>query len=427
MCKILKKAEGQASQRRNEVRERVLEIINKIKSEGDRALREYNVRFDKCDKDNYRVTDKEIDNAVKHLNQTTLDDLFFAAHSIEEFAKKQKEILHDIEVEIMPGVVLGHRVIPVESCAGYIPGGRYPLPSSALMSIIPAKVAGVKRLVACSPPDKELSMIHPATLAAMSISGADEIYCMGGAQAIAALALGTDQIKPVEMIVGPGNQYVTEAKRQVSGDVGIDFLAGPSEVVVIADASGNPDIIAADLLAQSEHDPQARGILLCTNEEIGRKTLERVEEYLKILPTSAVAREAWIKNGEIKIFATLKEAAEESNQIAPEHLEIQCENADEVVKLLYNYGSLFIGQAAAEVFGDYAAGTNHILPTMRTARYTGGVWVGTFLKVVTHQRLNKKGLKNVAPVASRLAELEGLYAHKLSADIRLNSFSYRGC
>lgn len=416
--KNLKQAKAKNSQIQEDVLQRVADIVNKVKAEGNSALREYSVMFDLCDRKSYRVSEEEINKAIKETNQTTLDDLRFAAHNIEEFAKRQKEILCDIEEEVKPGVILGHRVIPVESVAGYVPGGRYPLPSSAIMSIVPASVAGVKRLVACSPAIKGENRIHSATLAAMSIAGADEVYCMGGAQAIAVLAYGTETIEPVEMIVGPGNQYVTEAKRQVYGAVGIDFLAGPSEVVVIADNTGNPQNIAADLLAQSEHDPQARGILLCTDEGVATETERQVEEYLKVLPTAELARIAWEDNGEIILFDTIEEAAEEANRIAPEHLEVQCANADQLIKLLHNYGSLFIGEEAAEVLGDYVAGTNHILPTMQVARYSGGVWVGTFLKVVTHQRLTKEGLKLMAPVASRLAEVEGLFAHKLAADVR---------
>lgn len=416
--KNLKQAKAKNDQTQEDVQQRVADIVNKVKAEGNSALREYSVMFDLCDRKSYRVSEEEINKAIKETNQTTLDDLRFAAHNIEEFAKRQKEILCDIEEEVKPGVILGHRVIPVESVAGYVPGGRYPLPSSAIMSIVPASVAGVKRLVACSPAIKGENRIHSATLAAMSIAGADEVYCMGGAQAIAVLAYGTETIEPVEMIVGPGNQYVTEAKRQVYGAVGIDFLAGPSEVVVIADNTGNPQNIAADLLAQSEHDPQARGILLCTDEGVATETERQVEEYLKVLPTAELARIAWEDNGEIILFDTIEEAAEEANRIAPEHLEVQCANADQFIKLLHNYGSLFIGEEAAEVLGDYVAGTNHILPTMQVARYSGGVWVGTFLKVVTHQRLTKEGLKLMAPVASRLAEVEGLFAHKLAADVR---------
>ncbi|QEK13432.1 histidinol dehydrogenase [Crassaminicella thermophila] len=418
----LKEALLKKEQEDEMVKKRVLEIIEKIKKEGDHALRQYNILFDGCKRENYLIREEEIQKAYKSISETTLDDLRFAAKNIEEFSKRQKEMLKDMkEQELLPGVFLGHRAIPVDACAGYVPGGRYPLPSSALMSIIPAKVAGVKRIVACSPAIKGTNCIHPATLVAMDLAGANEIYAMGGSQAIAALAYGTESIKAVDMIVGPGNQYVTEAKRQVSGEVGIDFLAGPSEVVVIADSTANPTVIAADILAQSEHDPQARGILLCTDERIGKETIKEVENFLKELSTAEIAKVAWENNGEVILFDTIESAINFCNEIAPEHLEIQVKNFDEVVPKLTNYGSLFVGEGAAEVFGDYVAGTNHILPTMKAARYTGGVWVGTFMKIVTNQRVTEEGLKLIVPVASRLGELEGLYAHKLAADVRLKS------
>ncbi|AYO30005.1 MAG: sulfopropanediol 3-dehydrogenase [Thermoanaerobacteraceae bacterium] len=409
-------------QRDKSIQQKVAEIIDKVKREGDKALREYNILFDGCDRENYIVTKEEIDKAFQEVSSDIINDLRFAAHNIEEFARRQKETIKSLEEkEIMPGVFLGHRTIPVRSCACYVPGGRYPLPSSALMSIIPAKVAGVKRVITCSPPAKDTKTINPFTLVAMSIAGADEIYVMGGVQAIAAFTYGTKTITPVEKIVGPGNQYVTEAKRQVSGEVGIDFLAGPSEVVVIADKTANPVNIAADLLAQSEHDPQARGILLCTDEAIGKAVIKQVEDFLFDLSTADIARQAWINNGQVTVFDTLEEAIDTANEIAPEHLELQVQSPDEVVPKLTNYGSLFIGEKAAEVFGDYVSGTNHILPTMRAARYTGGVWVGTFIKIATNQRLTDEGVKAIAPVASRLAHLEGLYAHKLAADVRLKN------
>ncbi|MCT4606187.1 MAG: histidinol dehydrogenase [Marinisporobacter sp.] len=416
----LKVASDKKEQEEKSVQKRVSEIIERIKKEGGKALREYNTLFDGCNRESYKITEEEIQKAYREVKPSTLDDLKFAAKNIESFAKRQKGILRDLkEEEVLPGVFLGHRAIPIESCAGYVPGGRYPLPSSALMSITPAKVAGVKRIVTCSPAVKGTKVIHPATLVAMDLAGANEIYAMGGAQAIAALAYGTDYIKAVDTIVGPGNQYVTEAKRQVSGKVGIDFLAGPSEVVVIADETADPKLIAADILAQSEHDPQARGILLCTDEKVGRQTMEEVEKFLKELPTRNIAKIAWENNGEVILLNTLEEAICMSNKLSPEHLEIQVKNPDDMVSKLTSYGSLFIGEGAAEVFGDYVAGTNHILPTMEAARYTGGVWVGSFMKIVTNQRVTKEGLKTIAPVASRLGELEGLFAHKLAADVRL--------
>lgn len=419
----LKESVKNHRQEEKSVPEKVSEILGKIRQRGDEALQEFNALFDSCYRTSCLVSQEEISNAYKKIRQPILEDLRFASRQITEFAKKQKEMLNDLEVEVLPGVFLGHRAIPIESCAAYVPGGRYPLPSSALMSIIPAKVAGVNRVVACSPPEKGQQLINPATLVAMSMAGADEVYCMGGAQAIGAFAYGTETIKPVDVIVGPGNQYVTEAKRQVSGEVGIDFLAGPSEVVVIADHSADPFIIATDLLAQSEHDPQARGILLCTDEGVGRATLVEIEKLLIKLPTAPVAREAWVNNGEVVIVNNIDEAVHYANELAPEHLEVHVENASKIKPLLKNYGSLFLGKEAAEVFGDYVAGTNHILPTMRTSRYTGGVWVGTFIKVVTYQRLTRQGVQQLAPVASRLAKLEGLYAHKLAADVRLDLYT----
>jgi len=287
------------------------------------------------------------------------------------------------------------------------------------MSIIPAKVAGVSRVVACSPPDKDAGTINPATLVAMDIAGADEIYCMGGAHAVGALAFGTETIKPVDMIVGPGNIWVTEAKRQVFGTVGIDFLAGPSEVLIIADETADPDFVAADLLAQSEHDPNARGILISLSEELASKVLSSLEKLLADLETADIAKKSWEDNGQVIIADSVAEALKLANEIAPEHLELCIKNPDRVIQSLYNYGSLFIGNYAAEIFGDYVSGTNHILPTMKAARYTGGVWVGTFLKVASFQMINIEGAKSLIPTASSLAKTEGLYAHKLAADIRL--------
>ena len=327
--------------------------------------------------------------------------------------------MREVKEVVSPGVILGHRIIPVQSCATYIPGGRYPLPSSALMSIIPAKVANVPRIVACSPPDSDVGSINPATLVAMDIAGADEIYCMGGAHAIGALAYGTETIKPVDMIVGPGNIWVTEAKRQVFGTVGIDFLAGPSEVLIIADETAEPDFIASDLLAQSEHDPNARGILISLSEDLAHRVISSLEKLLADLETEEVARKSWQDNGQVIVVDSVEDAVKLANKIAPEHLELCINNPEDVVDLLLNYGSLFIGNYAAEVFGDYVSGTNHILPTMQAARYTGGVWVGTFLKVVSFQMISKEGAKELIPAASSLAKTEGLYAHKLAADIRL--------
>jgi len=340
--------------------------------------------------------------------------------NIEEFAKAQKDSIKEIkEFEVQPGIKLGHRIIPIDSCCCYVPGGSYPLYSTALMLSIPAKVAGVKRIVGCSPPMKGTSKIHPMTLVAMDLGGVDEIYVTGGAQAIAAFSYGTESIKPVDLIVGPGNQYVTEAKRQCYGQVGIDFIAGPSEVLIIADERSNPKILAADILGQSEHDLLAKGILLTVSENVGEKVIEQVEEQLKTLETREIASKSWEDFGEVIFCDSLEEATQISNNYAPEHLELAIENPERIIEELNNYGSLFIGENTAEVFGDYASGTNHTLPTLRAARYTGGVYVGTFLKTCTHQKMTKEASQKIAPMVSKMAEGEGLVAHSRAAKERI--------
>lgn len=290
--------------------------------------------------------------------------------------------------------------------------------STALMLIIPAKTAGVERVAACSPVMKGTNEINPKTLVAMDIAGADEIYAVGGAQSIAAFSYGTEEIKPVDMIVGPGNRFVTEAKRQCYGQVGIDFVAGPSEVLVIADGSGTPEIVAADLLAQSEHDPNAKGILITTEESFGTAVMEAVERELAVLETAEIARKSWEVYGEVILVDSLEEAVCLANEYAPEHLELNVQNPEEVSKQLYNYGSLFMGENTAEVFGDYASGTNHTLPTLRAARYTGGVWVGTFLKTCTYQSMTPEAAAELAPLVYRMAKGEGLMGHARAAEVR---------
>lgn len=416
--KYIKKSTTKAQNTSNEVKDKVTNILYDIKVKKDDALINYCKMFDGLKRDTLKVSQEDIDTAYSKLDKDIINDLKFAAEQIKEFAEIQKSSIKSVKKEVHPGIILGHRIIPVSSCAAYVPGGRYPLPSSALMSIIPAKVADVKRIVTCSPPDKTTGTINYATLVAMDIAGADEIYCMGGAHAIGALAYGTETISPVDIIVGPGNQWVTEAKRQVSGTTGIDFLAGPSEVLIIADKSANPDFIAADLLAQSEHDPQARGILITTEQSLGQQVLNKINEFLCNLKTAEIAKISWENNGEIILVDTLEEAVRLSNEICPEHLELHLSQPDTIIEKLINYGSLFIGDYAAEVFGDYVSGPNHILPTMRASKYTGGVYVGTFLKIVSFQNIKKEGAAYLAPVASRIAKLEGLYAHKFAADIR---------
>ena len=399
----------------------VSDILDDIKNHKDEGVKKYNLLFDKNPRNNFRVMRDEIVKAYKQVDIKFIEDLKVAAKNIEEFAKAQKNsFVNNFEKDIFPGVTLGQKHIPIESALAYIPGGSYPLFSTALMLIIPAKIAGVKRVCACSPTMKNTGEINPKTLVAMDIAGADEIYAVGGVQAIGAFTYGTDSIKPVDIIVGPGNKYVTEAKRQCYGKVGIDFVAGPSEVLIIADESANAYYIAADVLAQCEHDYNARGILITTDKKLGQEVAKKVEEILKDLPTKEIASSSWHNNGEIILVDNLQEAVKLSNQYAPEHLEVIVKYPDEITDKLINYGSLFIGEFSAEVFGDYVSGTNHTLPTLRASRYTGGVWVGTFIKTCTTQRLSQRAVDLLAPVAHDLAVDEGLYAHANAAKVRMN-------
>lgn len=406
----------------------VSSVINDVRKRGDEALIEYSEKFDGSTRRQeglgLRVSQAEIDAAYNEVPKDLLKDMAQAAVSILGFAEAQKQSLQEVhDFSPRQGVFLGHRIIPIDSCLCYIPGGNYPLYSTALMLIIPAKEAGVKRVIACSPVEKGTGRINPKTLAAMDIAGADEIYAIGGSQAIAAAAYGTESIEPVSLIVGPGNKYVAEAKRQCYGKVGIDFVAGPSEVLVIADGTGNPEIVAADLLAQAEHDVNAKSILVVIGEsDFGEAVIKAVDKHLASLDTREIAKASWENNGEVIKVASLDEAIEYANELAPEHLELNIQGApiriEYCLKKLRNYGSLFIGQNTAEVFGDYASGTNHTLPTVGASRYTGGLWVGTFLKTCTYQYMSDEGSREIAPIVRRLAEGEGLSAHALAAKLR---------
>ena len=418
---ILKKSLFKHMEIEKTLQTQVGEILEEIRFNKDIGVKKYNLLFDKNPRENFRVTRDEIVKAYKQVDVKFIEDLKIAAKNIEEFAKAQKNSFNnEFEKDIYPGVTLGQKHIPIESALAYVPGGSYPLFSTALMLIIPAKIAGVKRICACSPAMKDSEYINPKTLVAMDIAGADEIYAVGGVQAIGAFAYGTDSIKPVDIIVGPGNKYVTEAKRQCYGKVGIDFVAGPSEVLIIADESANPSYIAADVLAQCEHDYNARGILITTDKTLAKEVNKKVNEILVDLPTKDIASLSWNNNGEIILVDNLQEAVKLSNKYAPEHLELNVKNTDEIIDKLTNYGSLFIGQYSAEVFGDYVSGTNHTLPTLRASRYTGGVWVGTFIKTCTTQRLSKGAVDLLAPVAYDLAMDEGIYAHSNAAKVRMN-------
>jgi histidinol dehydrogenase/sulfopropanediol 3-dehydrogenase len=416
----IKSAVAVAEEDVQQLQKTVKSILSKVKTDGDSAIRYYEKKFDDFDPPSFRISEEQAAKAAEELPAEVVEELDFAIEQVTAFARAQRDSMVEFEKEIRPGMLMGQRIIPLDSCGCYVPAGRYPCLTSAVMSVIPAKVAGVQRIVACSPPGKTGS-INPGILYTMHKMAVDEIYCIGGAQAIGAMAYGTDTIGPVDLIVGPGNQFVMEAKRQVFGTVGIDFLAGPSECLVIADETARADYIAADLLAQCEHDPQARGALVTTSEPLARKTLEEIERQLKDRTTEEVARASWEDKGVVVVVDNLNEAARYANEYAPEHLEIHTARPREVVSLLKNYGSLFIGENTAEVYADKIAGPNHILPTGAAARYTGGLWVGMFLKVVTHMEVDGPASLKLAKYAETQGAYEGMDAHRFAATIRLRN------
>lgn len=420
--KILKQPEKKTYERDSQLTKAVMEIIDNVRANGDKALIEYAAKFDKMDIQTVKVDAETIKAAYDKVDAETIEAIKFSASQIRFFAEQQRECLKDLNIQSkVPGLEIGHRMVPVERCGCYVPAGRHPLPSSALMGVVTAKVAGVKHVAACSPPYQGFGTIHPAVLVAMDIAGADEIYCMGGAQAIAAFAYGTETINKVDLIVGPGNRFVTEAKRQVLGDVGIDSLAGPSEVLIVADETANPTFLAIDLLGQAEHDPNAKPILVCTSQERIDEAMAELERLLPTLETKEVAAMSWKDNGAVYLADSIDEAIDISNDIAPEHLEVQVKNEREVAERLLHYGSMFVGHYAPVAFGDFVSGPNHTLPTMRTARYSNGVWVGTFIKTPFHQFVTKEGCINLSKPCMRFAEVEGLQAHRDSVKLRVEA------
>lgn len=403
----------------NEISGLVAAIIDDVRARGDDALRDYSERFDGSRREYFRTDENETSAALASLNARERAAMEEAIRNVKTFSEAEKAAFLPVaEFEVSPGIFAGRRVIPVDSVLCYVPGGNYPLFSSAIMLITQAKIAGVRRIAAASPPVKGTNGIHPFTLAAMSLSGADEIYALGGVQAVAAFAYGTKEIKPVSLIVGPGNAYVAEAKRQCYGRTGIDFIAGPSEIMIIADRYADPEFVAADLLAQCEHDKNARASLVSTDETLAASVTAEIEKRLAGLPAEDIASLSWSENGEIFIATDLTEAAEFADGRAPEHLELHIKTPETLIPLLRNYGALFAGERAAEVFGDYAAGPNHTLPTSGAARYSSGVWTGTFLKSVSVQRATPAGSARLAGTAAMLAGLEGLHAHARAARLR---------
>ncbi|MCC7346516.1 MAG: histidinol dehydrogenase [Variibacter sp.] len=406
------------------VRATVEQILDDVKKRGDAAIRELSEKFDKWSPANFRLDAKEIERAIAQVSKRDLDDIRFAQAQVRNFAQKQKDTMRDLEVETLPGVVLGHRHIPVNAIGCYVPGGRYPMVASAHMSIVTAKVAGVKRIIACAPPFK--GGPHPAIVAAMHFGGADEIYVLGGIQAVAAMGLGTSTIAPVDMIVGPGNAFVAEAKRQLFGRVGIDLLAGPTETLVIADDSVDGEICATDLLGQAEHGHTSPAVLLTNSEKLARETMAEVERILKILPTADAAKKAWEDYGEVIVCDSIDEMVAEADRIASEHVQVMTRDPDYFLNNMQNYGALFLGPRTNVAYGDKVIGTNHTLPTKKAARYTGGLWVGKFLKTCTYQRvLTDEASAMIGEYCSRLCVLEGFLGHAEQANIRVRRYGGR--
>jgi histidinol dehydrogenase/sulfopropanediol 3-dehydrogenase len=401
----------------DEVTDAVYDILSAVRDRGDDAVREFTSRFDDVDRESIRVTDEEIEAARAEVSAADRETIDTTIENVRTFHEEQRDHIEGFEEEFHPGVYMGQRIVPVESAGVYIPGGRYPLVASPAMTIVPAVIAGVDRIVACAPPTDE-GGIQPAQLYAMDAAGADEIYCVGGAQAIGAMAYGTESIDAVDHVGGPGNVFTTEAKRQVYGKVGIDFLAGPTEVLILTDETADPEIVATDLLAQAEHDTDSRPVLITTDETLARETMDELEAQLPHLRTEEVARECWAGNGEVIVVDSMAEAVDLTNDYAMEHLQVMTEDPRALMDDLHNYGSLFLGEGSPVVFGDKAAGTNHSLPTLEISKYSGGIWVGTYLKVLTHQEATEEGAAFLADQAAAICEIEGTHAHQLSAEAR---------
>jgi sulfopropanediol 3-dehydrogenase len=406
-----------------QVSETVRGILADIETRGDEAVRDWSEKLDRWNPPSFRLDRTEIEALVASLPQQTIDDITFAQAQIRHFAEAQKDALKDIEITTLPGVTLGHKSIPVACVGCYVPGGRYPMVASAHMSIVTARVAGVKRIVACTPPTDGAA--HPETIAAMALGGADEIFLLGGVQAVGAMALGTATMASVDMLVGPGNAYVAEAKRQLFGRVGIDLLAGPTEILVIADASADAEMVATDLLGQAEHGPTSPAMLITTSRALAEALPAEIERQLAVLPTAEVARVAWRDHGQILLVENLEEAAVEADRAAYEHVEVLTEDPRWFLERLTNYGSLFLGQETNVAYGDKVIGTNHTLPTRGAARYTGGLWVGKFLKTVTYQQCTPEASVAIGEYCSRLCAIERFAGHKEQADLRLRRYGNR--
>jgi sulfopropanediol 3-dehydrogenase len=405
------------------VRKTVEDILADIEERGDAAVRELSHKFDNWNPAEFRLTRPQIDECVKSLPKQVIADIKFAQQQIRNFAQIQRDALRDVEVETLPGVVLGHKNIPVNSVGCYVPGGKYPMVASAHMSIVTAKVAGVKRIIACAPPYQ--GKPHPAIVAAMHLAGANEIYALGGVQAIGAMALGTSSIKPTDMIAGPGNAFVAEAKRQLSGRVGIDLFAGPTETLVIADDAVDGEMCATDLLGQAEHGPNSPAILLTTSRALAEDTMKEIERQLGVLATAPVAGKAWRDYGQVILCKDNAEMVKVADRIASEHVQVMTRDDDYFLNRMTNFGAMFIGPETNVSYGDKVIGTNHTLPTRKAARYTGGLWVGKFIKTCTYQRVKPEATAMIGEYCSRLCEVEGFAGHKEQADLRVRRYARR--
>ncbi|WP_323708831.1 histidinol dehydrogenase [Mammaliicoccus sciuri] len=399
----------------------VANTLKDIEEQGDKAVRDLSIKFDKWDPEQFKLSQAQIKEIVDSIPEEVKHDIAFAQDNIKKFAEAQRDSMKDIHVEVMPGVFLGHKNIPVESVGCYIPGGRYPMIASAHMSILTAKVAGVERVIACTPPIN--GEIPKTTVYAMHKAGADEIYILGGIQAMGSMAIGTETIQSVDMIVGPGNAFVAETKRQVFGRVGIDLLAGPTETLVIADETSEPEMIATDILGQGEHGPTSPGAIISTSEEIAKEAMKEIERQLETLPTADVARESWNNYGQVFVVEDDEEAVKEANKLAFEHVEILTKDPSYYLEHMKNYGALFLGPETNVAYGDKVIGTNHTLPTKQAAKYTGGLWVGKFLKTVTYQHIDDpEQSAMIGEYAARLCQLENFAGHAEQALLRVRKY-----
>ena len=402
------------------VKKTVEGILSDIETRGDAAVRELSEKFDKWSPESFRLSDAQVQECIDSLPASTIEDIKFAQTQVRNFAQAQLDSMNDIEIETLPGVTLGHKNIPVASVGCYIPGGKFPMVASAHMSVLTAKVAGVKRVIACTPPNNGAP--PAATVAAMALGGADEIYVLGGIQAVAAMAMGTETIEAVDFLVGPGNAFVAEAKRQLYGRVGIDLFAGPTETLIIADDSADAEMVATDLLGQAEHGYNSPAVLLTTSEKLANEIEDEIQRQLKVLPTADTASVSWRDYGQIILVDTDEEMVAEGDRIASEHVQILTRNPRYFLDNMSNYGALFLGAETNVSYGDKVIGTNHTLPTMGAARYTGGLWVGKFIKTCTYQECTKEASLMIGEYCSRLCDLEGFKGHKAQADLRVRRY-----